>query len=78
MGQTWALQLPPGVADPLFVCELAEHLHMPIGELGRRMSNYELTVVWPAYFATKQRAADREREKQEMRDQRVGSKRGRR
>jgi hypothetical protein len=23
---------------------------MPIGELGERMSNHELTVVWPAYF----------------------------
>jgi hypothetical protein len=38
------------VADPMFVAELALELGMPIGELGQRMSNYELNVTWPAYF----------------------------
>jgi hypothetical protein len=33
------------------MCELALEMNMPIGELGARMSNYELNVVWPAYFA---------------------------
>lgn len=50
------MQLPMGVADPLFVAELALEMGMPVGELGERMSNYELTVFWPAFFA--QRAKD--------------------
>lgn len=44
------MPLPPSIADPLFLAELALELKMPIGELGRRMSNHELCVVWPAYF----------------------------
>lgn len=50
MGKWWSLPLPPGVADPLFLCELALEMGMPVGELGERMSNHELTVIWPAYF----------------------------
>lgn len=28
-------------------------MNMPVAELGRRMSNYELTVIWPAFFAAR-------------------------
>ena len=27
------MELPPGVVDPIFACELAERLHMTVGEL---------------------------------------------
>ena len=46
------------------MCELAELLHMPVGELGQRMSNHELCVVWPEYFAYKAREAKRQEAKQ--------------
>lgn len=42
--------LPLGVSDPLFMAELALEMGMPIGELGDRMSNYELNVIWPAFY----------------------------
>jgi hypothetical protein len=42
-----------GVADPMFLCDLALQLGMPVSELGQRMSNYELNVTWPAYFDAK-------------------------
>lgn len=64
------MELPPDVADPIFLCELAEHLHMPIGELGQRMSNYELCVIWPQYFAYKHREAERQVDKQRQEDKR--------
>lgn len=57
------MQLPPGVVDPIYMYELAEHLHMTVAELchgrGTPMSSHELSVGWPAYFAYKQRVADR-------------------
>jgi len=56
--------LPQGLVDPLFAYELAERLHMSVGELGQRMSLHELTVGWPAYYASKKRMADREQAKQ--------------
>ena len=34
----------------MFLAELALELKMPVGELGQRMSNYELTVFWPCFF----------------------------
>jgi hypothetical protein len=46
--------------DPIFLHELALELHMPVGEMCRRMSAYELTVSWPAYFAYRQRIQERE------------------
>lgn len=64
MGRTWLWQMPPGVADPLFEHELALELHMPVGELYDRMSLHELTVRWPAFFAYRQREAERQAEKQ--------------
>lgn len=61
----WRFSLPPGVADPWFMCELALEMNMPVGELGQRMSNYELCVVWPAFFAERERLRQIEIEKQE-------------
>ena len=58
------MQLPMGVADPIFVCELAEMLRMPVGELGQRMSNFELNVTWPQFFAYRKREAERQDEAQ--------------
>jgi hypothetical protein len=37
------------------MCELALELHMPVGELGQRMSAHELAVMWPAFFAWRER-----------------------
>lgn len=54
-GRPWEMQLAPGVLDPISTCELALALGMTVSELGRRMSCHELTAVWPAYFAFKER-----------------------
>ena len=53
------MMLPPGTVDPIFQCELALEMGMPVGELADRMSAHELSVVWPAFFRSRQR--DRER-----------------
>lgn len=45
----------PFPVDPIFVHELALELHMPVGELCRRMSAHELLVEWPAFFASRAR-----------------------
>jgi hypothetical protein len=66
-GMTWTMSLPLGVADPLFVAELALEMHMPVSELGERMSNYELTVFWPAYFERRRITQQAEAEKREGR-----------
>jgi hypothetical protein len=47
------------------MCELALELGMPVGELGFRMSNYELNVVWPAFFKERQRVRQIEQDRQE-------------
>lgn len=52
------MDLPPNVANPLFLAELALEMKMPVGELGQRMSNHELTVFWPAYFAHRAKQED--------------------
>lgn len=65
------MELAPGVVNPLFLCELALELRMPVGELETRMSAHELTVVWPAFFAYRAEAQDRDRERDEMRGQRT-------
>ena len=61
MGETWVMRLPQGVADPIGLYELAEHLHMSVAELchgrGALMSAHELTVGWPLYFEAKQKIA---------------------
>jgi hypothetical protein len=59
----------PGTTDPIFLCELALELKMPVGELCSRMSLHELTVVWPAYFAYRERERTRQenREKEQAR-----------
>jgi hypothetical protein len=61
------MKLPLGVADPLFLGELALELKMPVGELGQRMSNYELNVFWPAFFASRRRQAAAEEAKRQQR-----------
>jgi hypothetical protein len=66
------MELAPGIADPIFTHQLALELHMPVGELGSRMSLHELTVAWPAFFAWRER--ERERQEEEM-ENRPGSRR---
>lgn len=65
------MELPPGTVDPIFLCELALELHMPISEMlhgrGTPMSANELTVVWPAFFASRARREELERKKREGR-----------
>ena len=51
--------------------ELALELGMPVGEMCERMSAHELCVEWPAFFAWRQREADRQRQKEEQRSRRV-------
>ena len=62
------MELRPGVVDPIFMYELAERLHMTVGELcfgrGTPMSLHELSVGWPAFFAWRQQEHDREQDKQ--------------
>jgi hypothetical protein len=59
------MELPPGVPDPMFMCELALELNMSLAELahgrGAPMPLHELGVIWPTYF----RARDRERKRAE-------------
>lgn len=57
------MELRRGLVDPIFMCELALELRMPVGELGRRMSLHELYVIWPAYFEYRERVAAREQAK---------------
>lgn len=57
------MELPPGIVDPLFLHELALELKMPVGEMCQRMSAHELTVLWPAFFASRER--ERKRKEQE-------------
>lgn len=65
------MQLPPGTVDPLFLHELAEHLHMTVSDLGERMSAHELSVAWPAYFQYKQRVAEKEQQRADRKKPRV-------
>lgn len=37
---------------------------MPVGEMCNRMSAHELTVLWPEFFAYRQREAERQEEAQ--------------
>lgn len=62
MGQTWVMQLPVGVPDPMFLHELALELGMTVSELGDRMSAHELCVEWPAFFQARKREAQRQAE----------------
>lgn len=61
------MELPPGVPNPIFMCELALELGMPVGELADRMSAHELSVMWPAFFAWRQREQKREDDKRASR-----------
>lgn len=64
MGRTWLRPLPSGVADPMFLHELALELKMPVGEMCERMSAHELTVLWPMFFEARRREEDRVRRAQ--------------
>jgi len=58
--------------DPLFLHELALELHMPVGEMCNRMSAHELTVLWPAFFAYRNREATRQQEAQTQAQRTLG------
>ena len=66
------MELPPyrGLADPIFMCELALRLGMPVGEMCSRMTAHELTVMWPAYFQV-----EADRRKREERDRAIRERR---
>lgn len=61
----WRMSLPLSVADPYFMCELALELGVTLDDLGRRESNYNVCVTWPAFFEERQRLVDIEKAKQE-------------
>lgn len=71
-GKRGRMRLPPGVVDPLFLHELALELHMPVGEMCNRMSAHELTVLWPAFFAYRNREATRQQEAQTQAQRTLG------
>lgn len=54
----------------MFVHELALELGMPVGEMCRRMSAHELTVLWPEFFAYRHREAAKQAEKAEQKGRR--------
>jgi hypothetical protein len=62
------MELPPGIADPIWTCQLARELKMTVRDLGERMTAYELTILWPAFFAWEVRNAEREERKAGGRD----------
>lgn len=64
------MELPTGVVSPIFLCQLALELHMPVGELGNRMSAHELCVVWPLFFDWRERDRERELNKASLRGRR--------
>lgn len=69
-----AWRIPRGLAvDPIFEGELALALGKTIREIRRDMSLWELTVFWPAYYATVHR-----REAQAIREQQQQAERERR
>lgn len=57
--------------SPLFLCELALKLGMPVGEMCSRMSAHELSVMWPAYFKIEADRRDREERERERLSRRV-------
>lgn len=59
------MELPPGVPDPIFLCQLALELKMSLRDLGERMSAHELCVVWPQYFKWRQMTQERNEQKAE-------------
>lgn len=71
MGKRGIFPTPPGVADPLFLHELALELHMPVAEMCNRMSAHELTVAWPLFFAYRNREAKRQQDAQDNKAQRT-------
>ena len=70
------MELPPGIPDPIYLCQLAARLHMPVGEMCSRMSAHELGVMWPAFNAWEVREAERraDRQQAEMERRRRGGR----
>ncbi len=68
----WRFSLPLGIADPYFMCELALELGVPLDELGRRESNYNVCVRWPAFFAERARLNKIEQAKQDKQQRGFG------
>src|SRR5687767_7277745 len=65
-------QMPDGKSlNPLFECELALELKMPVGELYDRMSLHELWVVWPLFMAYRRREERRRQNEERERQSRV-------
>ena len=61
----WRFQLPAGVADLYFLCELALELGMTLEELGDRESNYNVCVHVAVFFAERARVREIQRVQQE-------------
>lgn len=61
----WRFQLPPEIADPYFMCELALEMGMSLSDLGRRESNWNVCVTWPAFFHERNRLAEIEAARQQ-------------
>jgi hypothetical protein len=62
------MELPLGVPDPLYLCELALEMKKSIRELTTGeggMSAHELCVIWPAYFEVRREMQEAERKKRE-------------
>lgn len=59
--------------DPISLCDLALELRMSVSELmhgrGTPMGIHELTVMWPSYWAYRQRQDAREAAEQERQAQ---------
>lgn len=64
------MDLPLGVADPLFLHELALEMNKSIRELTTGepgMSAHELCVLWPGFFEVRREMREAEEEKQASR-----------
>ena len=64
------MQLPLGVADPMFLHELALELGMSVQEMTTGvpgMSAHELCVEWPCFFEARQRENERKAEREKHR-----------
>lgn len=59
-----------GLIDDLFIHELCIELGMSRRQLGESMDAHELTVLWPEYYASKERERVREEQKRESKGRR--------
>lgn len=61
------MELRPGLADPMFLHELALEMGKSVSEMCDSMSAHELTVLWPLFFETRNRERRAEEERQSQR-----------